>query len=210
MAGPAPKELQQFCTGCSQHLKAYAPYGSISAPIGTGVSSSIIPYIAITGSGRGALSGVTGFYLGYMAVNSLRSLTGNCTAVTGSLTFTGSTGLTGLTGWKAQGITGCTGASPCISNLAVSFSANPNIWNYAPYATVTIQVQDYNYGNVYFAGALTSGNQSFSGNINTNVPVSCGTSIGANLTYSLRIPGYSGQVENSVMLETICKPCLLG
>lgn len=214
MAGPAPKELQQFCTGCTQHLKVTASSLSsttiYSASVPTGLNQVLLSNITITGIGKNSLSGVTGFIIGSMSLLSPRSLTGNCTAVTGSLTFTGSTGATGVTGWRASSITGCTGTSPCQTNIDLVFNANPNIWYAAPSAVVLISQYDYTYGNVNQLIVLNSGQQSFSGNISYYQPLDCGYSAHSRLDYSVRIPGYSGYISNDVWLETICKPCLLG
>lgn len=208
MAGPAPKELQQFCTGCSLHLKVTAPYGIISTPV-PHTTGTLINNVSVTGAGRGAFSGVTGFFLGNMSVITRGSLTGNCSAVTGYLNYTGTTGFTGRTGWVSSSITGCTGSSPCGTTMYFTFTANPNIWNLAPNSRVAIQVQNYHYGNVYLTTPVTSGQPTYSGVLDVN-QVNCGYSAASNITYSLVIPGYSGVIYNNVMLENICKPCLVG
>jgi hypothetical protein len=138
-----------------------------------------------------------------MSLVSQRSLTGNCTAVTGSI-------FSGVTGWTGVGTTGCTGTTPCSTNLDIVFSGNPNLWQIAPTASLSIQHIDYLNANVYFPAILTSGSQSFSGNIVNQAQVNCGDATLNSLLYSVRIPGYSGFITHEVTFETICKPCLLG
>jgi hypothetical protein len=208
MAGPAPKELQQFCTGCSQHLNlaitnGNSPVSFIKTPIPTGANSSLIGNLTLTGGGLGAFSSITGFIIGSMSLISQRSLTGNCTAVTGAI-------YSGVTGWTGVSTTGCTGTTPCSTNISLVFSGNANIWNNTPTANISVQLLDYLNGTVSFPAILTSGNQNFSGNIINQAQVNCGDSTLTSLLYHVRIPGYSGYITNEVTFETICKPCLLG
>lgn len=212
MAGPAPKELQQFCTGCAQHFVVNPPWNiSTSIPQNTsGTSTNLLAKYKLSGAGNGAFANVTGFYLGELSVYSIYGSTGNCTAVTGSLSYTGVTGaVSGLTGWRSQSITGCTGTSGCRSLITVHFSGNSNIWGMIPQAMVTVYGYDYTYGLNIFTQTLTSGSQSTAKTYPMRY-TECGYTQYNYVYVSARVPGYSGEVFTDTIFGQKCSPCLLG
>jgi len=218
------------CSGCiltATNVVASSAkvYSSLSQTLTNSMLAPNITYpkdifrVDIYGDGAGALTGISGFYLGRLTINMQERYSGYCNSRTGLVLTTGYSGSTfdfADTGRIDYAyVSGCKQEVPCkFGKLWFEFSGNSNLYSGVPSARTNVTAFVYGASNGLFPlvdyGMLTSGNQSIpSGQLSmTNVRLDCGQSYSAVLSITTMIPGQTGTVTSFDYLTIDCSSCV--